>query len=175
MYSKYTTLLSSLSHCAHHHLHLIVITLQWHSPCALHCRRGDGGGRPGSHRCRPCRPPPCRPHPPRGAGWWWWWGRHCHHAPHLACAPHHRSHPRRRLIVVPIPLLVIDVSPWNWPWTSRCCHCHHVDAGRVVGSPSIVLSSLLCPSLSLLLPSPSSSLSCHCPPCLPPVVVVHDR
>ena len=177
MYSKYTTPSLSLSHRAHCHLHLVVVASRWHSPCVLHCRRGDGGGHPGSHHCHPRRPPPCRPHPPRGAGWWWWGRRR-------RCAPRHHSRPRHHLIVVPVPLLVIplvviDVSPWHWPWTSCCC-CRHVDAGRVVGSPSIVLSSLLCPLLLSLCPllslsslSPSSLSHC-CPPCLPPVVVVHD-
>ena len=183
MYSKYTTPSLSSSHRAHCHLHLVVVTSRWHLPCALCHRRRDGGGHPGSCRCPRC-PSPHRPHPPCGAGWWWW-GR-CHHcAPHLAHAPCRHSRPRHRLVVVPIPLLivplvVVDVLPWHWPWMSRCCHCH-VDAGRVVGSLSIVLSSLSCPSLSLscpllllLLPSPSSSLSHCCPPRLPPVVVVHD-
>ena len=131
-----------------------------------------------SQHCCPHHPPPHCPHPPRGAGWWWW-GHRCHCAPHLARAPRHRSCPHRCLIVMPVPLLivpliVIDVSPWHWPWMSRRHH-HCVDAGRVVGSLSIILSSLSCPSLSLLLPSPSSSLSHCCPPHLPPVVVVHDR
>ena len=171
MYSKYTTPSSSLSHRAHWHLHLVVVALRWHSPCALRCHRGDGGDCPGSCR-HPRRPPPCRPHPPHRAGWWWWGCRH-------HCAPRRHSHPRRRLVVVPVPLLivplvVINVSPWHWPWMSCHCRCH-VDTGRVVGSPSIVLSLLLCPSLSLLLPSPSSSLSCCCPPRLPLVVVVRDR
>ena len=143
-----------------------------------------------SHRA--CCPPPRCPHPSCGAGWWWW-GRCCRRVPCLAHAPCRRSRPRRCLVVMPVPLLVVpliivDVSPWHWPWTSHR-RCHHVDAGRVVGSPSIILSSLLCPSLLLLcplllllcpslslsLPSPSSSLSCHCPPHLPLVVVVRDR
>ena len=138
-----------------------------------------------SRCCCPCCPPPRHPHPPHGAGWWWW-GR-CHRrAPHLACAPHCRSCPCCRLVVMPVPLLIIplviiDVLPWHWPWTS-CHHCRHVDAGRVVGLPSIVLSSSSCPLLSslchlllLLSPLPSSSLSHCCPPRLPLVVVVHDR
>ena len=173
MYSKYTTPSSLSSHCAHCHLHLVVVASQWHSPCVLHRCHGDGGGRPDSHCRCPHHPPPRRPHPPRGAGWWWW-GRRCCCAPHLARAPRCRSRPHCRLIIVPVPLLIVDMSPWHWPWTS-CCHCHHVNAGRVVGSLSIVLLSLLCPSLLLLSPSPSSSLSCHCPPRLPLVVVVRDR
>ena len=192
MYSKYTTPSSSSSHCAHHHLHLVIITLRWHLPCTLHRCRGDGGGCPGSRCCCPHCPPPHHPHPPCGAGWWWWGRRHCR-APRLAHAPCRHSHPRRHLIVMPVPLLVVplivvDMSPWHWPWTSHRRH-HCVDAGRVVGSLSIVLSllscpllllscpSLLlsCPSLLLLSPSPSSSLSRHCPPRLPPVMVVHDR
>ena len=177
MYSKYITPLSSLSHHAHCHLHLIVVASQWHSPCVLHCHRGDGGGRPGSCCRCPCCPPSCCPHPPRGAGWWWWGCRH-RRAPHLARPPRHRSRPRHHLVVMPVPLLVIplvviDMSPWHWPWMS-CHRCHCVDAGRVVGSPSIILLLLLCPSLLLLLPSPSSLLSHCCPPRLPPVVVVHD-
>ena len=129
-----------------------------------------------SHCRCPCRPPPRRPHPPRGAGWWWW-GRRRRRAPHLARAPHCCSRPCCHLVIMPVPLLVVplivvDVSPWHWPWTSRHCCCHCVDAGRVVGSPSIVLSSLSCPSLSLLSPLPSSSLSRRCPPRLPLVVVV---
>ena len=178
MYSKYTTPSSLSSHHAHRHLHLVIIISWWHSPCTLHRRCGDGGGHPGSCCCCPRCPPPCHPHPPCGAGWWWW-GRHCRRAPHLARAPRCRSCPRRCLVVVPVPLLVVPlvvvvVSPWHWPWTSRhrCCR---VDAGRVVGSPSIVLSLLLCPSLLLLSPLPSSSLSRCCPPHLPLVVVVHDR
>ena len=178
MYSKYTTPSSSSSHHAHRHLHLFIVTSRWHSPCMLHRRHGDGGGRPGSHRHCPCRPPPRHPHPPHGAGWWWW-GHRCRRAPHLAHAPCCRSHPHRHLVVVPIPLLVVplvivDMSPWHWPWTSRH-RCRRVDAGRVVGSPSIILSLSLCPSLSLSLPLPSSSLSRRCPPRLPPVVVVCDR
>ena len=127
----------------------------------------------------------CRPrHPPRGAGWWWWGRHHCR-APHLARAPRCHSRPRHRLVVMPVPLLVVpliivDVLLWHWPWTSRCCRHRRVNAGRVVGSPSIILSLSLCPSLSslcpvllLLLPSPSL-LSRRCPPHLPPVVVVHD-
>ena len=180
MYSKYTTPSSLSSHHAHRHLHLVIIISWWHSPCTLHRRCGDGGGHPGSRCHCPCCPPPCRPHLPRGAGWWWWGHRH-RRAPCLAHAPHHCSRPCRRLVIVPVPLLVVDVSPWHWPWTlHHRCHC--VDAGRVVGSLSIILLSLSCPllslscpSLSLSLPSPSSSLSRCCPSRLPPVVVVHDR
>ena len=177
MYSKYTTPSSSSSHHAHRHLHVVIVASQWHLPCMLRCHHGDGGGRPGSHRCRPHHPPPHCPHPPHGAGWWWW-GRRCCHAPCLACAPHCRSCPRCHLVVMPVPLLlvpllVVDMLPWHWPWTSCHRHCR-VDTGRVVGSLSIVLSSLSCPSLSLSSPSPSSLLSCRCPPRLPPVVVVHD-
>ena len=178
MYSKYTTPSLSSSHHTHRHLHLVIVASWWHSPCTLRRHRGDGGGHPGSCcRCPHC-PPPCHPHPLHGAGWWWW-GCRCCCAPHLAHAPCRRSRPRCHLVIMPVPLLVIpliiiDMSPWHWPWMShRRRHC--VDAGRVVGSPSIVLSLLLCPSLSLSLPSPSSSLSCCCPPCLPLVVVVCDQ
>ena len=135
-----------------------------------------------SCHCRPRHPPPRCPHPPRGAGWWWWGHRH-HCAPCLSHAPCRRSCPHRCLVVMPISLLVVNVSPWHWPWTSHCCCCCCccVNAGRVVGLPSIVLSSSSCPSLSSSCPSlslssplPSSSLSHHCPPCLPLVVVVRD-
>ena len=171
MYSKYTTPLLSSSHCAHCHLHLVVVALWWHSPCALHHRHGDVVAILVVIIIVPVVPPHC-PHPPHGAGWWWW-GRRRH------CAPHCHSCPRRHLIVVPVPLaivplVIVDMSPWHWPWSSR--HRHHcVNTGRVVGSPSIVLSLLLCPLLSLSLPSPSSLLSRCCPPRLPPVVVVRDR
>ena len=153
-----TTPSLSLSHCACHCCLLLLLVLWWHSPCTLH-HRGDGGGRPGSHH----HPPPCHPHPPRRAGWWWW-GRPCCCAPRLTHPP--RCCPCRRLIVAPIAislsplspschrapppchyLIVVDVSPWHWPWASRR-HCHHVDGekGVVVGLPSLLSSLSLCPS-----------------------------
>ena len=131
MYSKYTTPSSLSSHHAHCHLHLVVVASRWHLPCTL-CRcRGDGGGHPGSRHRRPHCPPPHCPHPPHGAGWWWWGCCHCC-APRLAHAPRCCSCPHRRLIVVPVPLLivplvVVDVLMQAGWWGCRplsCCHCH---------------------------------------------------
>ena len=138
MYINTTPSLSS-SHCACHRLLLLLVILRWHSPCALR-HHGDGGGCPGScHHPPPCHPHPPHPRPPCQAGWWWWrWGHPCCCAPCLTCPPCHRA-----------PLL-----------SSHCCHCH-VDAGKgvVVGSPSLLSSSLSCPSS---LP-PHRHHHCPCP------------
>ena len=66
-----------LSHCAHR-LFLVAVISWWHSPCVLHCHRGDGGGHPGGWRPCPCshcrHPHPCPCH-----------CRHCHPCPHRCC------------------------------------------------------------------------------------------
>ena len=197
MYSKYTTPSLSSSHRAHRHLHLIIVTLQWHSPCTLRRRRRDGGGHPGSHCRHPHCPPPCRPHSPCGAGWWWWGCRHCC-APRLACAPCHRSHPRCCLIIMPVPLLVVPLVvtltlvavSLSCPSPSLSLLCRHgVGHGRHV---VVVVVSMQAGWWGR---RPSSCCRCHapccccrapcchchapccrcCPPRLPLVVVVHDR
>ena len=102
------------------HAVAIVISL-WHSPCTL---------RHHHHRVALTTTSSlCRSHLVAVGVWGWWCdmlspssSRHGIHHVHCIVVI--------SLIIplVPVPLIVVVVSPWYWPWVShhRCCH---VDAG----------------------------------------------
>ena len=98
-----------------------IVVSPWHSPCMLCCRRHRIvlTTTSSSHRSHLV-----------AVGAWGWW------CDVLSPSLSRRGIRHVRCIVVvsliipliPVPLVIVIVSPWYWPWASHRCHCC-VDAG----------------------------------------------